>query len=254
MTNLSIAAVSGIPDVQAGTDLAKAIVQALKDNNLQLKHHDVLVVAQKIVSKSEGRFVNLNDVKPGEQALALAARCRKDPRLVQVILDQSNRVVRCAPDILIVEHKLGLVMANAGIDKSNIGVFPDAQMVLLLPEHPDRSAQQLRCELQKLVQQDLGIIINDSFGRPWRLGTVGVAIGAAGIDCTDDRRGEVDMFGRILETTVVGRADEIASAASLVMGQGSERIPVVLVRGLGPSQNVSPALSMVRKSAEDLFR
>ena len=248
---LELIAVPGIPMVQAGDDLAALIADGLARADLVTRPGDVLVVAQKVVSKAEGRMVDLASVTPSPRAIALAEEVQKDPRLVEVILSESVRVVRARPGLLIVEHRLGFVMANAGVDRSNVAPPQDGaeERVLLLPRDPDASAEALR--------ERLGLpgVINDSFGRAWRRGTVGVAIGAAGLPALLDLRGRPDLFGRRLEVSITGFADEIAAAASLVMGQGAEARPVVLVRGLEwDGAPPSRATDLVRPAAEDLFR
>jgi coenzyme F420-0:L-glutamate ligase/coenzyme F420-1:gamma-L-glutamate ligase len=249
---VSLHALPGIPAVQPGDDLAALIRDALARAELQLRPFDVLVLAQKIVSKAEGRIVDVGGVTPTAEAIELAAKVQKDPRLVQVILDQSARVVRARPNVLIVEHKRGWVMANAGVDHSNVAPPDGIDRVLLLPENPDASAEALRRRLAP--DFPLGIVINDSFGRAWRRGTMGIAIGAAGLPALLDLRGNPDLFGRILEVSISGFADEIAAAASLVQGQGAEGQPVVLVRGLAWEQPAHGAAELVRPAAEDMFR
>ena len=251
---LELIALPGIPAVRQGDDLAALIRVGLRAAGLQLESGDVLVLAQKIVSKSEGRMIELASVQPGPQALALAEQTGKDPRLVELILGESARVVRAARDVLIVEHRLGYIMANAGIDQSNVADPSTGALALLLPKDPDGSAERLRRALQPDCDGALGVIINDSFGRPWRMGTVGVAIGCAGVAAVKDLRGTSDLFGRTLQVTVVGHADEIAAAASLVMGQASEGHPIVLVRGLPPSAPHSPASALLRPPRENLFK
>jgi len=253
--DLSLSALPEFPEVNAGDDLAPLIVDRLEAAGWALRDADVLVVAQKIVSKAEGRRVNLADIVPSPRARALAEQVAKDARLVELILSESRRVVRTARDVLIVEHRLGFIMANAGIDQSNVASSSAGQeWALLLPQHPDASAERLRAALAAHSGRAIGVIINDSFGRPWRVGTVGVAIGVAGWPATLDLRGRPDRFGRTLRVTVVGHADEIAAAASLLMGQSSEGRPVVLVRGLAPSAPPSDGQALLRPAAEDLFR
>lgn len=239
---------------RAGDDLADLIATALELNDVTLRARDVLVVAQKIVSKAEGRMVDLATISPSPQALDLAALVEKDPRLVEVILSESVRVVRARRGVLIVEHRLGFIMANAGVDRSNVAAADKAERVLLLPENPDASAEALRRRLAALSGVDLAVVINDSFGRVWRQGTVGVAIGAAGLPALIDLRGRPDLFGRKLEATLIGFADEVAAAASLLMGQADEGQPVALIRGLSWSAPASTAASMIRPQSEDLFR
>jgi coenzyme F420-0:L-glutamate ligase/coenzyme F420-1:gamma-L-glutamate ligase len=254
MTSLEVIALAGVPSIRAGDDLVELIVSALKLNDVTPRARDVLVVAQKIVSKAEGRVVDLVTIEPSEKALALAADVDKDPRLVELILSESVRVVRARPGVLIVEHRLGFILANAGVDQSNVAPADGSHRVLLLPENPDRSAEALRRGLAELTGVDVGVVINDSFGRPWRLGTAGVAIGAAGLPALIDLRGRPDLFGRKLEASVIAFADEIAATASLLMGQADEALPAVLIRGLRWSAPESTAASIIRSPKEDLFR
>jgi coenzyme F420-0:L-glutamate ligase / coenzyme F420-1:gamma-L-glutamate ligase len=254
MTSLEVIAIEGLPFMEPGDDLVDLIASALKQNGVAPRAGDVLVVAQKIVSKAEGRIVDLHTVEPSAKARAIAAEVGKDPRLVEVILSESVRVVRAQRNVLIVEHRLGFVMANAGVDQSNVGPADGAQRVLLLPKDPDRSAEALRRGLSALTGMDVAVVINDSFGRAWRQGTAGVAIGVAGLPAVVDLRGRPDLFGRTLEVSVIGFADEIAATASLLMGQADEGTPVVLVRGLRWQAPESTAASLVRPAKEDLFR
>jgi coenzyme F420-0:L-glutamate ligase/coenzyme F420-1:gamma-L-glutamate ligase len=251
---LRLIALPDFPQVAAGDDLAALTTAALARAGLGLRTDDVLVFAQKVISKAEGRRIDLADVVPSPKALELARTVQKDPRLVELILRESRRVVRCAKDVLIVEHRLGLIMANAGIDQSNVSDPSSGEFALLLPEDPDASAARLRERLHTLTGCEPGIVVSDSFGRPWRLGTVGVAIGCAGFPATLDLRGRADLFGRELRVTVVGHADEIASAASVLMGQANEARPVILVRGLTSRTPHQPAAALIRPSAQDLFR
>jgi coenzyme F420-0:L-glutamate ligase/coenzyme F420-1:gamma-L-glutamate ligase len=249
-----LVALPGFPRVAAGDDLAALTVAALTRRELRLQATDVLVFAQKVVSKAEGRRVDLATVTPGGRALELARTVQKDPRLVELVLRESRRIVRTGKDVLIVEHRLGLIMANAGIDQSNVADPADGEFALLLPEDPDSSAARLRTRLGELTGCEPGIIISDSFGRPWRVGTVGVAIGCAGVASIIDLRGTTDMFGRPLRVTVVGHADELASAASLLMGQADEAQPVVLLRGLASHAPSLPAAAVLRPPEQDLFK
>jgi len=251
---LRLTALPDFPRILPGDDLAGLVVSSLARTSLELQRGDVLVFAQKIVSKAEGRCIDLRSVDPGPKALEVAQTVQKDPRLVELVLRESRRIVRMARDVLIVEHRLGLIMANAGIDQSNVAEPGSGEFALLLPEAPDVSASRLRERLAELTGCAPGVVISDSFGRPWRMGTVGVAIGCAGIAAAADLRGQADLFGRSLKVTVVGHADEVASAASIVMGQANESRPVVLVRGLpdrGPHQ---PAAALIRPAGQDLFR
>ena len=248
MQRVELLAVPGLPMIKAGDDLGRLIGERLT-GELKLLAGDVLVLAQKIVSKAEGRLVEIATVKPSQRAIDLAAEVQKDPRLVELILSESVRVVRSRPNVLIVEHRLGFVMANAGIDQSNVAPQDGVERALLLPKDPDGSAEALRAKLGATA-----LLIIDSFGRPWRKGTTGVAIGAAGLPSLIDMRGQPDMFGRILQVTISAFADEIAAAASLVMGQGAEAQPVVIVRGLTWQAPNAPAAELIRAAAEDLFR
>jgi len=250
-SGLQVLALVGIPEVRAGDEPAALICAAALALGLALRPHDVLVVAQKIISKAEGRMVRLAEVEPGARARELGAVCRKDPRLVELVLRESTAVVRCAPDVLIVRHRLGFTVANAGIDQSNVA--GDDAHALLLPEHPDRSATQLRAAVARLCGVDVGVVINDSFGRPWRRGTCGVAIGCAGVPALVDLRGRPDRFGRRLKTSEVATGDEIAAAASLVMGQADEGVPAVLLRGLPAFECAGSAADLIRPAAENLF-
>lgn len=252
-SGLQLIAVPGIPLVRAGDDLAGFILQGLATAGVALKDDDVLVVAQKIVSKAEGRLVDLTTISPSARAEELARVVRKDPRLVEIVLSESRRVVRAVKDVLIVEHRLGLVMANAGVDQSNAADPHGPPFALMLPKDPDASAARIREELRRHSDCSIGVVINDSFGRPWRVGTVGVAIGCAGLPVVLDLRGDPDLFGRSLQTSVLGYADEIAAAASLLMGQADEARPVVLVRGLKKDAPHQSAQALLRPAGEDLF-
>jgi coenzyme F420-0:L-glutamate ligase/coenzyme F420-1:gamma-L-glutamate ligase len=247
-------AVSDIPLIRKDDDLVALIGDGVARGGIAPRGGDVFVVTQKIVSKAEGRMVDLADVKPSTEAVALADKVQKDPRLVELILSESVRVVRSRPNVLIVEHRLGFVMANAGIDQSNVGSPDEPQRALLLPVDPDGSAAALRKRLSEKFGVPLAVIISDSFGRAWRRGTCGVAIGAAGLPSLMDLRGSPDLFGRELQVSITGHADEIAAAASLVMGQGDEGQPVVIVRGLTWRGPDNAASELVRPAAEDMFR
>ena len=238
--------------IKQGDDLSRIISDCLARQNLTLQNGDVLVLAQKIVSKAEGCFRVLSAITPGAEAIALAEETDKDPRLVQAILDESSEVVRKRKGVLVVRHRRGWVMAQAGIDQSNVENANEGRL-LLLPDDPDKSAADLRDALGARWGAAPGIVIADSFGRPFRNGTTGIAIGAAGLTSFMDIRGENDLFGRELRVSTVAHADEIASAASLLMGQANEGRPVVLIRGLPTSANV-PASALIRPLEDDLFR
>jgi coenzyme F420-0:L-glutamate ligase/coenzyme F420-1:gamma-L-glutamate ligase len=252
--SLSLTALEGIPEVEPGDALGALIAAALERQSLRLSEGDALLVCQKIVSKSEDRFVDLASVEVSARAEELAAHCAKDPRLVEVILREATEVVRCAPQVLIVRHRLGLVMANAGVDQSNV---PGSDhRVLLLPEDPDASARRLRESLRELLGTAPAVVITDTFGRPWRRGVCGTAIGASGLVTLLDRRGDTDRCGRTLKVTQVATADALAAAADLVMGAGAEGRPVALARGLPPAwrDDSARAADLLRPLPEDLFR
>jgi coenzyme F420-0:L-glutamate ligase/coenzyme F420-1:gamma-L-glutamate ligase len=249
-----LTALAGIPTIQAGDDLASLIAVSISAANLVLEDGDVLVLAQKIVSKAEARSVRLADVVVSPRAAELAALTSKDPRVVELILRESVEVMRCRPGLIIVEHRSGLVMANAGIDASNVDGTKGDERVMLLPEDSDLSASRLREGLRRLVGRDIGIVIADSFGRAWRNGTVGTAIGLAGPPGLWDMRGLPDRNGRVLKATEVGIADELAAAASLLMGQADESLPVVHVRGFPLAFRTSSMKELIRDRNIDLFR
>ncbi|MCB1841954.1 MAG: coenzyme F420-0:L-glutamate ligase [Halioglobus sp.] len=251
---LELLPLAGMPLVEPGDDLAALVFAALTANSLSLGAGDVLVVAQKVVSKAEGRYVTLAEVAPGPEAESLAREAGKDPRQVELILRESREVLRVRPGVIIVEHRNGYVHANAGIDRSNIRQDADDPRVLLLPRDPDASAAALRDALFALTGVAPQVIINDSFGRAWRNGTVGVAIGTAGLLPLKNQIGEQDMFGNILEVTEAAVADELAAAASLVMGQAAEAVPVVLVRGAALAASDAGSGSLLRERALDMFR
>jgi len=254
---LELRALEGLPEIRRGDDLAALIGAALVRQGITLRVGDALIVAQKIVSKSEGRVVDLATVTPSARAVELAARVRKDPRFVEVVLAESVEVVRAVPDILITRHRQGFVMANAGIDRSNVPGAED-DLVLLLPEDCDASARRLRERLTTAVFIPDGVapavVISDSFGRPWRQGTVNVALGVAGMPALRDHRGGFDREGRVLQTTQAALADALAAAAGLVMGETTESTPVVLARGLDFSGPLADGRSLIRPPDEDLFR
>jgi coenzyme F420-0:L-glutamate ligase/coenzyme F420-1:gamma-L-glutamate ligase len=253
---LQLTPLPGFPLVEPGADLAGMILAAISRLAICLSDGDILVLAQKIVSKAEGRLVNLDSVTPSSRADELAAQTGKDPRLVELVLRESRQVLRTRPGVLIVEHHLGFVCASAGIDHSNVQGPHGAsgEWVLLLPEDPDASAQRLRTKLESASGAQLGVLIIDSHGRTWRLGTVGVAIGLAGLPGLVDMRGWPDLFDFRLQITPVGAADELAAAASLVMGQAAEGIPLVHVRGFPYPLRESSLSELLRPREQDLFR
>lgn len=244
-------AVPGIPLVAHGDDLAQLITTALYQANLPLEAGDVVVVSSKIISKAEGRFVRLDAVQPTEEARLLAQETGKDPHLVQVVLDESVAISRKGRGVLVTQHRLGFVSANAGVDQSNVG---DAGRVLLLPQDPDASADALRAHLETAFGCSLAVVISDTHGRPFRMGNVGVAIGVSGMEALVDLRGKPDLFGRVLQISLQGYADLIASAAHLLCGEGAEGLPVIILRGLTYPLGNGRAHHLYRPPQEDLYR
>ncbi len=249
---LGILPITTFPVVKSGDDLVLLIGNALKGCNMSLQDGDVLVVAQKIVSLCEGRLTPLDEVAVSRAARELATETDKDPRLVELILQESTELIRKKPGVIIVRHRLGFVGANAGIDQSNID-HTNGECALLLPENPDLSAKNLKESLEVVSGKSIGVVISDSMNRPWRLGTVGIAIGSAGIDVLDDRCGQPDMYGRALKVTMTNKADAIAAAAVLVMGETTERVPAAIVRGLPVENSAQQARDCIRPLADDLF-
>lgn len=251
MNRLVLTALPGIPLVKAGDDLAALTLAGLQRAEIGLEPGDVLVYASKVVAKAEGRTRRLDEIRPSPAAREIAAVCEKDPRLVELILGESRRVLRLRPGLIIVEHRLGFVCANAGIDHSNLA---DEGEVVLLPADPDASAARLRQALAAATGIAPAVLINDSHGRAWRLGTVGVAIGVAGMIPLTDRRGTTDLFGRVLQVTVLGTADEIAAAASLLQGAAAEATPIVHIRGAPFVPGAGRLADLLRPRELDLFR
>ena len=253
---LTLTAIEEIPLITPGDDLPSIVYKCLKQSKINLQDGDIIVLAQKIVSKAENRLFNLVNILPSDAANELAEKTGKDPRLAQLILNESNQILRTRPGSVIVEHKLGFVCANAGIDHSNVAGAgsPTEEWVLLLPENPDKSAEIFRSSLEYLSGTRLGVMIIDSHGRAWRLGTVGVAIGLSGIPGLIDERGWDDLFGYTLQITVVGIADELAAAASLVMGQAAEGTPAVHVRGFPYPLSDGNIKEIIRPKEQDMFR
>ena len=251
---ITLTAIPAIPAIRAGDDLARILGDALEAAALPPRQGDVLVVTHKIISKAEGRYVCLADITPSPRARELAAATGKDAALVEVILSESRAVLRFRPGLIITEHRLGMVLANAGVDQSNVphdGVEP---RVLLLPNDPDASSAALRTALEERFREPLAVVVSDSVGRAWRNGVVGLAIGAAGLPALLDLRGRRDLEGRALKVTQVGLADQIASTAQLLMGEADEGRPAVLVRGLAWQGPPLPAAALIRERAADLFR
>ena len=254
--SLTLTALPGFPMIAPGDSLTPLIVAAAQRAGLTIEDGDVLILAQKIVSKAEGRYVDLRTVTPSARARELAETLQKDPRHIEVVLSESNDIVRAERQILVVENRHGIVMANAGVDHSNVSQEHGSERVLLLPLDPDGSAETIRAEIRTLTGATVAVLINDSVGRAWRNGVVGLAIGAAGFPSLVDRRGSLDLFGRKLEVTEIAMADELSAAASLLMGQADEGSPVVLARGFVPPADAPerPARDLVRPREIDLFR
>ena len=250
---LTVYAVEGLPLFRSGDDLASLIVQRASMQGLQFENADIVVVAQKVVSKIEGRQVLLESVTPSTRARAVAEETEKDPRLVELILQESTEIIRKKQGVLITRHRLGHVGANAGIDQSNIS-HKKGESALLLPLNPDASARKIQTALTELTGKRMGVIVSDSANRPWRLGSIGIAIGASNVGVLDDRRGTRDIEGRELKVTLINVADSIASAACLVMGETDEKCPVAVVKGLPEFENGDLATLANRPIQEDLFR
>lgn len=253
---LTLVALGHFPLIQAGDDLARIIKGSLAENGIVLQDGDILVIAQKIISKAEGRQIALDTVQPREQALELAELTDKDPRIVELILQESNQILRYRKGLIVVEHRLGFICANAGIDRSNVSQedIPEKESVLLLPEKPDLSAGVIRSSLEKELGVELGVLVIDSHGRAWRNGTVGISIGLSGLPGVVDLRGEPDLFGYQLQVTEIAAADELAAAASLLMGQANEGQPVVHVRGFPYRLREGSFSELPREREKDLFR
>ncbi|MBN1486174.1 MAG: coenzyme F420-0:L-glutamate ligase [Anaerolineae bacterium] len=253
LPQIKLYALPGIPNIKAGDDLVAVIMDALHRVNLGLEDKDVLVITQKIVSKAEGCAVDLNTVTPSPQALEIAEAGDKDPRHIEVILQQSRGIIRHKGPILITETCHGWICANAGVDRSNLAE-PGQEIVLPLPADPDASARRIRQQLKEITGAAIAVIISDTHGRPWREGTVNLALGVAGMLPLIDLRGKKDMFGYTLRVTMIARADELAAAAGLLTGQAAEALPVVLIRGAQYIPGEANATTIQRNPEKDLFR
>jgi len=253
---LTLTPLTGLPLISPGDDLAALVLQALDRAQLTLIDGDIVILAQKIVSKAEGCLVDLTQVTPSSRALELAERTAKDPRLVEVILSESRQVIRTRPGVIVVEHRLGFICASAGVDHSNVhgDTGRPEDWVLLLPADPDASASALRQRLEAVSGAHLGVLIIDSHGRAWRMGTVGLTIGISGLPGLVDMRGWADLFDFHLQITQVGVADELAAAASLVMGQAAEGTPAVHARGFPYPLREAFLGELIRPRDQDLFR
>jgi coenzyme F420-0:L-glutamate ligase/coenzyme F420-1:gamma-L-glutamate ligase len=266
---LTLTTLTNVPLIRHGDNLADIILNSLERSNIALEDNDIFVLAQKVVSKAEGRMINLASVSPSPRAIELAGQIEKDARLIELILGESKAVLRTRPGTIIVEHKLGFICANAGIDHSNVASLRlppsrlggmgeekegDEEYVLLLPENPDQSASEIRAKIESKTKKKVGVMIIDSHGRAWRIGTEGVCIGLSGIPGVMDERGWQDLFGYTLRITIVGVADELAAAASLVMGQAAEGTPIVHVRGFPYPLREGSLKELIRPKEQDLFR
>jgi coenzyme F420-0:L-glutamate ligase / coenzyme F420-1:gamma-L-glutamate ligase len=253
---LSLTTLQNIPLIRQNDNLADILLSSLAETKIRLQNDDILVLAQKIVSKAEGRTRNLAEVVPSARAVELAEKTQKDARVVELMLQESNEVLRTRVGAIIVEHKLGFVCANAGIDHSNVAGLGNEkeEYVLLLPENPDESARKVRDEIRQRTGANIGVMIIDSHGRAWRNGTVGICIGLSGIPAVMDERGWKDLFGYTLQVTVVGVADELAAAASLMMGQAAEGTPAVHVRGFPYPLREGTLKELLRPKEQDMFR
>ena len=253
---LTLTALPDIPLIQPGDNLVNIILRSLADAGLQLQNDDVLVLAQKIVSKAEGRLVKISEVQPSARALELAPQLQKDPRHVEVILQETKEIVRMRAGVVVVEHRLGYVCANAGVDRSNVAPHanPEEDFLLMLPADPDKTCAELRDQLYSATGARVGVIINDSHGRAWRNGTVGVALGAAGVPALLDLRGTPDLFDYPLQVTQVGFADELAASASLLMGQAAEGRPIIHMRGIPYPLREGNGQELIRPKDMDMFR
>jgi coenzyme F420-0:L-glutamate ligase/coenzyme F420-1:gamma-L-glutamate ligase len=242
-----------LPFIKPGQDLSKEIIKAISSESIEVDDGDVIAIAQKIVSKSENRYLDISLLSPSDEAVTLSKQIDKDPKFIQAILNESKKVVRYRMGVLIVEHKLGFIHANAGIDRSNIDQEQD--IVLLLPEDPDASAKAISKSLSKFFTKNISVIITDTMGRPFRNGIVGFTIGSHNIECLLDERGKKDLYGNKLRVTQIGIADELAAASSLLMGQAAQKKPVILIKGYQFKQNnLSDSQSLIRGEEEDLFR
>ena len=251
---IEIIAIPDLPMFRRGDDLPGILFDRARAAGIGFEEQDVVVVTQKIVSKVEGRAVRLSEVEPSPEAVELAAEVRKDPRFVEVVLRESRGVVATRPDLLVVENRQGIICANAGIDRSNIEQTGEGETLMLLPADPDASARAIQSRLESLAGKKLAVLIIDTLGRPFREGVIGMAIGVAGMDPLMDMRGQTDLFGHVMERTIINRADEIAASASMLMGQTTARLPVVIVRGAAYWPGAGSSRSILREPWKDMFR
>ena len=255
ISKLEVSALNHVPSIKKGDDIAEIILKSLHKDSLQLKDNDIVVIAQKIISKAEGCLVDLESIAASSESIQIAERTDKDPRLVELIIQESKEIIRIEKGVIIAEHRLGHILANAGIDQSNIDHKLGKETVLLLPKNPNRSAKKIKEQIENQTSKTIGVIITDSMGRPWRLGTIGHAIGSSGVKTIVDLRQKgTDLFDRKLQTTVIGLADQIASAATLIMGESNEGKPIVLVKGIDMPSDSDTVDDLIRPKEEDLFR
>mgnify|MGYP003571074817 CR=1 FL=1 len=252
--SLSLSVIRDIPLVRTGDDLAAIILQAMSSCGHEFENNDIIAIAQKIVSKAQGRIVNLAEVTPSKEAVRLAREINKDPRQIELVLTESKSVIACKPGVIIVEHHTGVILANAGIDHSNVSADSEGEYVSLLPEDSNRSAGDIKQAIESRCGKKIGVLITDSIGRPWRLGTTGIALGSAGILPLRDLRGNRDMFGHELMVSETADADSLASAACLLMGEADNATPVVLIRGFECIDTQLDSRQLLRPEKEDLFR
>ena len=253
ISSINLIALESLPLIQPGQNVSKEIINAITSESISVDDGDVIAIAQKIISKSENRYLDISELEPSEDAINLASKIDKDPKFIQAILNESQKVVRYRMGVLIVEHKLGFIHANAGIDRSNIDQRKD--IVLLLPENPDESAKMISESISLHFQKNISVIITDTMGRPFRNGIVGFTIGSHNIECLLDERGKKDLYDNELKVTQIAIADELAAASSLLMGQAAQKKPVVLIKGYKFKQNnLSDSQSLIRNEEEDLFR
>ena len=255
ISKLEVSALNHVPSIKESDDIAEIILKSMLKDSIELEDNDIVVIAQKIISKAEGCLIDLESITPSSESIKIAEKTAKDPRLVELIIQESKEIIKIEKGLIIVEHRLGHVLANAGIDQSNIDHKPSKETVLLLPKNPNKSAKKIKEYIENQTGKTIGVIITDSIGRAWRLGTIGHAIGASGVKTIVDLRQKgTDLFGRELQTTVIGLADQIASAAMLIMGESNEGKPIVLVKGIDMPSDSDTVDDLIRPKEEDLFR
>ena len=253
MDNLSLQALNEFPLIQPGDNLSSIILESCKHNHFELQDGDIIAIAQKVVSKSEGRYENLLEIKPSQKAFDLGKSLNREPAFIELILNESNEIISTAKNVIIVEHKLGFININAGIDRSNIP--ENKNLVLLLPEDPSLSSQKIYEDISSKTNKNISVIITDSMTRPYRSGVTNFALASANIQSLIDLKGEKDIYGNILQATEIAIADELAAAAGLLMGQGSEGIPIVIIRGFDRTQYAkNDAFDLIVKKEDDLYR